>query len=291
MQQETVWRQSLEAQEACRRQSQELERKVHAIELQTAKADYEVEAAQTQLWEQFTLRPQEAQEWRVEGNTASFNSAIARLERDIEALGPVNLNAEKEYAALLERHEFLEGQFEDLASSLEQLRQVISEMDATMSSQFKEAFQRINEYFSASFQSLFGGGKAELRLTAPDNLLETGIEIFVQPPGKKTQHLALLSGGERALTVIALLFSFLRHRPAPFCMVDEIDAPLDEANLRRFSRFLREYAAHTQFLVVTHRKGTMEAADRLHGVTLHENGVSRIISVELSNEEKQSSAS
>lgn len=291
VQQETVWRQSLEAQEACRRQSQELERKVHAIELQTAKADYEVEAAQTQLWEQFSLRSQEAQEWRVEGNTASFNSAIARLERDIEALGPVNLNAEKEYAALLERHEFLEGQFEDLASSLEQLRQVISEMDATMSSQFKEAFQRINEYFSASFQSLFGGGKAELRLTAPDNLLETGIEIFVQPPGKKTQHLALLSGGERALTVIALLFSFLRHRPAPFCMVDEIDAPLDEANLRRFSRFLREYAAHTQFLVVTHRKGTMEAADRLHGVTLHENGVSRIISVELSNEEKQSSAS
>jgi chromosome segregation protein len=290
-QQEAIWRQALEAQEVCRRQNQDLERKVHAIELQTAKADYEVEAAQTQLWEQFSLRPQEAQEWRVEGNTASFNAAIARLERDIEALGPVNLNAEQEYVELLERHEFLEGQFEDLASSLEQLRQVIAEMDATMSSQFKEAFHRINEYFSASFQSLFGGGKAELRLTAPDNLLETGIEIFVQPPGKKTQHLALLSGGERALTVIALLFSFLRHRPAPFCMVDEIDAPLDEANLRRFSRFLHEYAAHTQFLVVTHRKGTMEAADRLHGVTLHENGVSRIISVELGHEEKQSSVS
>ena len=290
-QHEAVWRQALEAQEVCRRQSQEMERKVHAIELQTTKADYEVEAAQTQLWEQFALRPQEAQEWRVEGNTASFNAAIALLERDIDALGPVNLNAEQEYAELLERHEFLEGQFEDLASSLEQLRQVIAEMDATMSSQFKEAFHRINEYFSTSFQSLFGGGKAELRLTAPDNLLETGIEIFVQPPGKKTQHLALLSGGERALTVIALLFSFLRHRPAPFCMVDEIDAPLDEANLRRFSRFLRDYAAHTQFLVVTHRKGTMEAADRLHGVTLHENGVSRIISVELGHEEKQSSVS
>lgn len=279
--QDGLRRQALEAQELCRRQAQETERQLHAVELHSAKASYEVETAVAQLEEQFSLTPVEAQELREDGTLAALGAAIARLEQDLAALGPVNLNAEEEYAQLLERHSFLEKQFEDLASSLEQLRQVIAEMDATMASQFHQAFRCLSEYFAGIFQALFGGGKAELRLTAPDNLLETGIEVFVQPPGKKTQHLALLSGGERALTVIALLFSFLRYRPAPFCVVDEIDAPLDEANLRRFSGFLREYAAHTQFLVVTHRKGTMEAADRLHGVTLHENGVSRVISVEL----------
>ena len=150
-----------------------------------------------------------------------------------------------------------------------------------MTKQFKEAFAQIRRHFNAIFGELFGGGRAELRLTDETQVLEAGVEIEVQLPEKKQQNLSVLSGGERALTVIALLFAFLRVRPAPFSVLDEIDAPLDEANIMRFGRFLREFAKNTQFVIVTHRKGTMEAADTMYGVTLEDAGVSKILSVKL----------
>ena len=150
-----------------------------------------------------------------------------------------------------------------------------------MSKRFKEAFAKINEYFGSCYTKLFGGGKAKLVMLDENDILESGVDIIVQPPGKKLQNLALLSGGERALTVIALLFALLTYQPAPFCILDEIDAPLDEANIDRFAKFLADYAKDTQFIVITHRKGTMEAANVLHGVTMEESGISRLLSVKL----------
>ena len=159
------------------------------------------------------------------------------------------------------------------------------EINSGMSKRFKEAFAKINVYFSECYVKLFGGGTAYLKLTDPGDVLSSGIDIEVQPPGKKLQSLYLLSGGERALTVIALLFALLSYSPAPFCILDEIDAALDEANVDRFARFLTAYAENTQFIVITHRKGTMEAANVLHGVTMEESGVSKLLSVKLTEKE------
>ena len=158
---------------------------------------------------------------------------------------------------------------------------ILREMDITMTKQFKEAFGKINAYFGEIFVKLFGGGEARILLTDEENVLESGVEIEVLLPEKKRQNLSALSGGERALTVIALLFSFLRYRPAPFSVLDEIDAPLDEANISRFGKFLREYAVQTQFIIVTHRKGTMESTDTMYGVTIEDAGVSKVLSVRL----------
>jgi chromosome segregation protein len=204
---------------------------------------------------------------------------VEKFEQQIALLGQVNPNAIEEYEKVLDRYVFLKKQYEDLISAKNYLSDIIKDIDNTMSKQFKAAFEQINEYFCDIFERLFGGGKAQLTLLEPKDMLNTGIDIIVQPPGKKQKNLTLLSGGERALTVIALLFAFLTYRPAPFCLVDEIDAPLDEANVQRFSQFLRDYSKNTQFIVITHRKGTMEAADVMHGVTMEESGVSKLISV------------
>ena len=184
-----------------------------------------------------------------------------------------------------ERSEFLRKQYEDLATAKDNLEAVISEINSGMTKRFKEAFAQINIYFAECYVKLFGGGTAVLRLTEPENILDSGIDIEVQPPGKKLQSLYLMSGGERALTVIALLFALLSYQPAPFCILDEIDAPLDDANIQRFANFLREYAAKTQFIMITHRKGTMEAADIMYGVTMEESGVSKLLSVKINAKE------
>ena len=207
------------------------------------------------------------------------------LQRRIEELGPVNAAAIEQYAAVKERFEFLQKQYDDLAGAKANLESVISEINSGMSKRFKEAFAKINIYFSECYVKLFGGGTAYLKLTDPGDVLSSGIDIEVQPPGKKLQSLYLLSGGERALTVIALLFALLSYSPAPFCILDEIDAALDEANVDRFARFLTAYAENTQFIVITHRKGTMEAANVLHGVTMEESGVSKLLSVKLTEKE------
>ncbi|KUP07082.1 chromosome segregation protein SMC [Bacillus coahuilensis p1.1.43] len=198
----------------------------------------------------------------------------------LDELGTVNIGAIEEYDRVRERYEFLLSQQTDLQDAKDTLYSVIDEMDEEMKKRFEWTFSSIREHFSPVFQALFGGGRADLRLTDPNDLLNTGVDIVAQPPGKKLQHLGLLSGGERALTAIALLFSILKVRPVPFCILDEVEAALDEANVHRFSS-LKKYSNETQFIVITHRKGTMEEADVLYGVTMQESGVSKLVSVRL----------
>ncbi|MBM4763961.1 chromosome segregation protein SMC [Bacillus sp. B15-48] len=206
---------------------------------------------------------------------------VKLIKLAIEELGTVNLGAIDEYERVSERYEFLNEQKRDLQEAKDTLFQVIDEMDSEMKKRFEEMFVAIRSQFNPTFQTLFGGGKADIRLTQPDDLLNTGVELVAQPPGKKLQHLGLLSGGERALTAIALLFAILKVRPVPFCVLDEVEAALDEANVSRFSQYLKRYSLETQFIVITHRKGTMEEADVLYGVTMPESGVSKLVSVRL----------
>ncbi|MNF98695.1 Chromosome partition protein Smc [compost metagenome] len=216
---------------------------------------------------------------------------MRELKREISSLGDVNLGAIEEYARVSERFEFLNSQKDDLIEAKTTLYQVIREMDQEMSKRFKTTFDAIRSHFGVVFAKLFGGGRADLILSEPENMLDTGIEIVAQPPGKKLQNLQLLSGGERALTAIALLFSIIRVKPVPFCVLDEVEAALDEANVSRFAEYLREFSEMTQFIVVTHRKGTMEEADVLYGVTMQEGGVSKLVSVRLEEDaEEQESA-
>lgn len=211
---------------------------------------------------------------------------VKLIKLALDELGNVNLGAIDEYERVRERYEFLSEQREDLLEAKETLFKVIAEMDEEMKKRFSEMFAKIKSEFHVVFRELFGGGKADLVLTDPDDLLRTGVDIVAQPPGKKLQHLSLLSGGERALTAIALLFSILKVRPVPFCVLDEVEAALDEANVHRFSQFLKRFSENTQFIVITHRKGTMEEADVLYGVTMQESGVSKIVSVRLEETEK-----
>ena len=230
---------------------EEAEKKRNQAALESVKQNAEYEHVLQQLESDYGLTLEEAhKEALLEAGDSSLRRQELSLQRRIEELGPVNAAAIEQYAA-----------------------------------RFKEAFAKINVYFSECYVKLFGGGTAYLKLTDPGDVLSSGIDIEVQPPGKKLQSLYLLSGGERALTVIALLFALLSYSPAPFCILDEIDAALDEANVDRFARFLTAYAENTQFIVITHRKGTMEAANVLHGVTMEESGVSKLLSVKLTEKE------
>jgi len=225
----------------------------------------------------FTL--EDAQALRIEGSVNDWKDEQARLMAEIVELGPVNPNAVEEYEETKERYDFLTTQLADLDTAKEQLQAVIAEMDKAMSTQLYDVLDVVGRRFQEVFSQLFGGGTAQIVLTDPDNILTGGIDFYIQPPGKKRQQLTLLSGGERALTVIALLFSFLDYRPAPFCVLDEVDAALDEANVERFSSYLNRVNKETQFIVVSHRKKTMEAAEVLQGVTMVERGVSRLLTV------------
>jgi chromosome segregation protein len=206
---------------------------------------------------------------------------VKLIKLAIDELGSVNIGAIEEYERVSERYEFLNEQKNDLQEAKDTLYQVIDEMDIEMKKRFEQTFTGIREHFEPVFRALFGGGRADLKLTQPEDLFNTGVEIVAQPPGKKLQNLGLLSGGERALTAIALLFSILKVRPVPFCILDEVEAALDEANVFRFSQYLKSFSAETQFIVITHRKGTMEEADVLYGVTMQESGVSKLVSVRL----------
>ena len=214
----------------------------------------------------------------------SFDQASARvkqLKQAIAALGHVNIDAIEEYQQLAERLEFLGGQQQDLLDAKAQLRQTMERMDQEVKIRFKEMFDQIKEQFSYVFPKLFKGGRAQLELTDPDNLLETGVEIIAQPPGKQLTSLSLLSGGERALTAISLLFAIIHVNPIPFCILDEAEAALDESNVYRFGKYLQSFETDTQFIVITHRKGTMEQADSLYGITMQERGVSKLVSIQL----------
>ena len=204
------------------------------------------------------------------------------IVRQLEEIGPVNLNAIEEFDLVNERFMFLSEQRDDLVSAKEDLYDIINEMDREVTRLFKETYTLVRGHFKQTFSELFGGGEADLKLIDESDLLNTGIEIVAKPPGKKLQTLSLLSGGERALTAIALLFAILKTRPVPFCVLDEVEAALDEANVHRFGEYIRTLSIDTQFVIITHRKGTMEAADTLYGVTMQQNGVSEVLSVELS---------
>jgi chromosome segregation protein len=206
---------------------------------------------------------------------------INELKSEIRDLGPVNVASIEEYIKTKERYEFMSTQKNDMEQAEEKLYRVINEMISIMKRQFMEQFKLINDNFNKVFKELFEGGKAELILADKDNILESDIEIEVQPPGKKLQNMMLLSGGERAFTAIALLFSILLLRPAPFCILDEIEAALDDANVYRFAEYIRKFTDRTQFIMVTHRKGTMESSDTLYGVTMQEHGISKVVSMKL----------
>lgn len=238
--------------------------------------------ARNRLWESYELTVQTAQAWRQPvQNHAEAGKTIAALKSSIKALGPVSLAAIDEFQTVHERFLFMVQQRDDIESSRQKLQSVIAELTEAMRQQFAQHFHLINENFKIVFAELFGGGMAEVQLENPDDVLSSGIEIKAQPPGKKLQSLLLLSGGERCLTAIALLFAILKLRPTPFCVLDEVEAALDDANVVRFSEYIRRYAEESQFILVTHRKGTMESADRLYGVTMQERGISRILSMQL----------
>ena len=282
--------QKLEEKSGLDQKVKEAGRKLKAAEHQLGEAErvldrdgYSLQECEDKMLQDFGLTPERAAEEAEDLPVEEINSRLAELSEKMKALGAVNPNAVQEYEELKIRHDFMEKQSEDLVEAKENLLVILNEMDAKMTEQFKEAFAKIQVYFGEIFVRLFEGGKAELELLDPDDVLNTGVEIIVQLPQKKRQNMYALSGGERALTVIALLFAFLKYRPSPFSVLDEIDAPLDEANVVRFGSFLREFADHTQFIVVTHRKSTMESVDRMYGVTIEEAGVSRILSVKLDN--------
>jgi chromosome segregation protein len=207
--------------------------------------------------------------------------AIATLRGKIERLGPVNMMAIEQFDELEQRHVFLTTQRQDLVESIAQTSDAIKRIDETTRQRFSEAFTAINRNFQETFSTLFGGGRAGLTLLDETDPLESGIEIIAQPPGKRLQSVQLLSGGEKALTAIALMFGMFKYKPSPFCLLDEIDAPLDDANIGRFVEMLKGMQSHTQFIVITHNRKTMEIADRLYGVTMEEPGVSKLISLQM----------
>lgn len=268
-----------------RLQLKEVEEKLRAGEVAVGRLDVELDGILNRLREDYELTYERAREiYPLPDNEMETEQQVKRLRREIQALGTVNLGAIEESKRLQERYEFLLRQRDDLCGAKDSLYKVIQDIDLEMSRRFLETFEAIREQFSLVFTELFGGGRADLQLTDENNLLETGIEIVAQPPGKKLQYLALLSGGEKALTAIALLFAILKVKPVPFCVLDEVEAALDEANVKRFAEYLKEFSKQTQFIVITHRKGTMEGADVLYGITMQESGISRLVSVRLDDE-------
>ena len=206
---------------------------------------------------------------------------IAALKDSIRRLGDVNVNAIEDYKNIMERYTFLKTQHDDLVEAEKSLNNIITELDTAMRKQFKEKFAQISHEFDKVFKELFGGGKGTLELMEDEDILDAGVRIIAQPPGKKLQNMMQLSGGEKALTAIALLFAIQNLKPSPFCLLDEIEAALDESNVTRYAKYLHKLTKHTQFIVITHRRGTMERADRLYGITMQEKGVSTLVSVNL----------
>ncbi|WP_040948622.1 chromosome segregation protein SMC [Gorillibacterium massiliense] len=289
------WLARLEAEENETREQRndlkQVEEETHKTEVQANRMDVELDNLLKKLSEEYELSFELAKaRYPVPDDISAVQAEVRDLRRSITALGEVNLGAIEEYERISERYTFLDGQKADLTEAKATLYQVIREMDEEMSKRFRTTFDAIRSQFVVVFAKLFGGGRADLILSDPANALDTGIEIVAQPPGKKLQNLQLLSGGERALTAIALLFAILRIKPVPFCVLDEVEAALDEANVSRFAEYLREFSGVTQFIVVTHRKGTMEEADVLYGVTMEEGGVSKLVSVRLEEEEAVVSA-
>lgn len=260
----------------------ELEKQINNMELKISRFELQHENIINKLLEDYELTYEEAINFQKPiSNIQNAQTEVKSLKEDIKLLGNVNISSIEEFKSVNERYEFITNQHEDLISAKEDLKEVIRDMEKQMKSKFVESFEEINNSFTEVFAVLFNGGKARLELEEDEDILKSGIEIKVQPPGKKLQSLSLLSGGEKSLTAVALLFAILRTKPAPFCILDEIDAALDEANIGRYTNYLRHFNDKTQFVLITHRKTTMEIADILYGVTMEEEGVSRLISLKL----------
>ncbi len=259
-------------------------------EMNLAKVDTDIEAMQERVWEEYNMTYASAVEFKLTDFDLSEGlSESAKIKKQISALGYVNVAAIEELKEVTARYDDLTSQSDDLKKAEDDLIKIIKELTTEMEGRFKDAFDKININFQKTFKELFGGGRAELRLdqTEDVSLLECGIDIIAEPPGKKLQSITLLSGGEKALTAVAILFAILKLRPMPFCVLDEIEAALDDANVERFAKYLKNFSDFTQFIVITHRKPTMELADCLYGVTMEEKGVSKMVSVKLSDAVKQ----
>lgn len=251
------------------------------IEVKKTRTEEDLNSVINKMWEEYELTPNSIGDYKRPDNIALTQKKVNGLRTDIKELGSVNIDSIEEYKTLKERYDFMCGQRVDLEDTMSKLRKMIQDMTNIMKEQFKKQFEIINENFGEVFKELFGGGKAEVTLADEENILECGIDINVQPPGKKLQNMTLLSGGEKAFTAIALLFAILRINPAPFCVLDEIEAALDDVNVFRFADYLKNFAKNTQFLIITHRKGTMEVADTVYGVTMEESGISKLLSMKL----------
>ncbi len=259
-----------------------LQEEYSRVEVKKAKLETEMESLQDRMWNEYELTYSSALLLKKDvGSLTQAQKKINELRNSIKELGAVNVASIEEYIKSKERFEFMSMQRNDMEQAREKLLRVVQEMTSIMKKQFLEQFKLINENFNIVFKELFNGGRASLLIADQENVLESGIEIEVQPPGKKLQNMMLLSGGERAFTAIALLFAILRMKPSPFCILDEIEAALDDANVYRFADYLKRYSTQTQFIMVTHRKGTMEGSDMLYGVTMQEHGVSRIVSMKM----------
>ena len=258
-----------------------LKEQIVKIDVKKSKLEQDIEDVVNKLWEEYELTPNNVGEYQKPENVQSTTKQVNKLRSQIKELGSINVDSIEEYNTTKQRYDFMCEQRLDLEDGIAKLKKVIQDMTSTMKTQFAKQFEIINKNFGEVFKELFGGGKAELILTDPENILECGIDIHVQPPGKKLQNMTLLSGGEKAFTAIALLFAILKINPSPFCVLDEIEAALDDVNVFRYADYLKKFTDNTQFLVITHRKGTMEAADTVYGITMEENGISKLLSMKL----------
>ena len=261
----------------------ELDKERFRLNSQKEKLEESREQQINYMWEEYELTPHSAKALKQDGHheAGELKKQIAEIKESIRQLGNVNVNAIEEYREVSKRLTFLKAQHDDLVASEEALVKIIEDLDHGMRRQFTEKFQEIQREFDRAFKELFGGGKGTLQLVEEEDILETGIRIIAQPPGKKLQNMVLLSGGEKSLTAIALLFAIQNLKPSPFCLLDEIEAALDDSNVGRFATYLHKLTKNTQFIVITHRRGTMTAADRLYGITMQEKGVSTLVSVDL----------
>jgi chromosome segregation protein len=264
----------------------DLDKELYRLGTQKEKLEESGENFINYMWEEYELSHHEAMPLRDEqfGDRQELKRSISKIKDEIKQLGNVNINAIEDYKEVSERFEFMNKQRNDLVDAEQLLQNIISELDEGMKKQFTEMFGLIQVEFDKAFKALFGGGKGTLELIEPENILETGVRIISQPPGKKLQNMMQLSGGEKALTAIALLFAIQNLKPSPFCLLDEIEAALDDSNVGRFANYLHKLTKNTQFIVITHRRGTMAAADRLYGITMQEKGVSALVSVNLIEE-------
>jgi chromosome segregation protein len=263
-----------------------LDKEAYRLEAQREKYSEQMQGYIDYLWNEYELTPVAAREYRHPDyqEIAQVRKVSQQLKQSIKELGHVNVNAIEEYKEVSERYTFLKGQHDDLIHAEENLKKIIEELENGMREQFMTQFAEIKKEFNKVFKELFGGGTGTLELMDGDDILTCGINIIAQPPGKKLQNMMQLSGGEKALTAICLLFAILNLKPSPFCLLDEIEAALDDANVVRYADYLNKLKEDTQFIVITHRRGTMVAADRLYGITMQEKGISTLVAVDLIEE-------